>query len=273
MLNYTEMTYWKLIPLFILYKPFPHLVSLNEPDMLVDIFSVFDDCQNKLSILPLVWLAPFILFFSPMISPYFITPDTNYHRKSLILSLDFKGLGQKIGGFILFAPIIYSFIVLANLTGLMPYFFSVTRHLAFSLALSLPLWLAFIISSFVKAPYPTTASFLPMGAPAPLNPFLSLVELVSISVRPLTLAVRLVANISAGHIVLGLVGTYLSSALFLSFNSSLLLISIQVFYTMFEVAIALIQAYIFTLLLTLYLNDHQSILITLYLKTQKGLKP
>ena len=96
-----------------------------------------------------------------------------------------------------------------------------------------------------------------MGAPAPLNPFLVLIETVSILVRPITLSVRLIANISAGHIVLTLVGNYMTASLFIGGAFSIaLLLSIQILYSVFEFGIGVIQAYIFCLLITLYSDEH-----------------
>lgn len=99
------------------------------------------------------------------------------------------------------------------------------------------------------------AGLLPIGAPALLNPFLVLIETVRIGVRPITLSVRLAANIRAGHIILGLSGNYLITALG-DVKSLVLLASVQIFYRAFEFAICLIQAYIFCLLITLYADEH-----------------
>jgi F0F1-type ATP synthase membrane subunit a len=84
-----------------------------------------------------------------------------------------------------------------------------------------------------------------------------LVETVRIGVRPITLSVRLAANIGAGHIVIGLVGTYLSGAI-LSFgvSSLLFLFLIETFYFIFEFGICVVQGYIFSLLLVLYSDEH-----------------
>jgi F-type H+-transporting ATPase subunit a len=87
-----------------------------------------------------------------------------------------------------------------------------------------------------------------------LNPFLRIVELVRILVRPLTLAIRLAANIGAGHIVLGLLGSYLSSFFFSSWLF-IIVILIQISYFIFEFGVGVIQAYIFSLLITLYRDD------------------
>jgi ATP synthase subunit 6 len=75
-------------------------------------------------------------------------------------------------------------------------------------------------------------------------------------VRPITLSFRLAANIRAGHIVIGLLGIYASSAFFVSSSSFITLMLIQIFYFIFEIGISLIQAFIFCLLITLYSDDH-----------------
>nr|YP_009434651.1 ATP synthase F0 subunit 6 [Tectus pyramis]ATF29383.1 ATP synthase F0 subunit 6 [Tectus pyramis] len=179
--------------------------------------------------------------------------------KQVIMSELMRSFGVKLGGFVNVVSSLFLMLILFNLLGLIPYVFSVTSHLAFSFSLGLPFWLSLIISGAVYNPSSTTASLLPGGAPAALNPFLVLVETVSLSVRPITLSVRLIANMSAGHIVLGLIGTYLSSGFFVySSLAVFVLIFIQMFYFMFEMGIALIQAYIFSLLVTLYSDDHAS---------------
>lgn len=101
------------------------------------------------------------------------------------------------------------------------------------------------------------AVLLPVGAPALLNPFLILVERVRLSVRPITLSVRLAANMGAGHIVLCLLGSYISAGFFVySLPVLSIMIGIGVFYFLFEVGICLIQSYIFFLLLNLYGDEH-----------------
>ena len=114
-----------------------------------------------------------------------------------------------------------------------------------------------ILSSVIKSPYNTIATLLPGGAPTWLNPFLVIIETIRIRVRPLTLAFRLAANIRAGHIVLTLIGIYLSAALFSGITGALALSLFAAFYTAFEIGICLVQAFIFCLLITLYSNDHQ----------------
>lgn len=150
------------------------------------------------------------------------------------------------------------FIILlaVNLTGLLPYIFRVASHLLFTLSIRLPLWLTLILSSITYQPKAFIAHFLPDGAPNWLNPFLVLIESSRIAVRPLTLAFRLAANIRAGHIVLSLVGNYCAPSLINMSRSSIFLLLLRTGYILFEVAICLIQAYIFCLLLSIYSDDH-----------------
>nr|QIZ12661.1 ATP synthase F0 subunit 6 [Acanthopleura echinata] len=229
--------------------------------MLMDIFSSFDE-QNftMFSKLPLVWLMGALpLYFTQSV---YWTGFSRWHAlvikpKSFMVSQVNRTEGKNISGFNSLVVSIFMTLIIMNLLGLSPYVFSVTSHLVFAFCFGLPLWLTLILSGAFFNIKTVIAHFLPSGAPSLLNPFLVLVETVSISVRPLTLSVRLTANMSAGHIILGLIGAYLSSGIFsYSLFIILLLIFIEIFYFMFEVGVSLIQAYIFSLLITLYSEDH-----------------
>nr|QFG38937.1 ATP synthase F0 subunit 6 [Austrofusus glans] len=229
--------------------------------MLVDIFSSFDDNnQVFMSLYVLMWvfsLLTIVLFSSSywVMSPRWVSIISTF--KDTASSQVFRSYGMSMGGFINVIAGLFMFLIMMNLSGLIPYVFSPTSHLAISLSLGLPLWLSLIISAIFFNPSSVVAGLLPMGAPAPLNPFLVIIETVSIMVRPITLSVRLTANMSAGHIVLTLIGNYLTASFFLSSVFSMaLLLSIQVLYTIFEFGISMIQAYIFCLLITLYSDEH-----------------
>nr|YP_009318366.1 ATP synthase F0 subunit 6 [Omphalius nigerrimus]AOZ71847.1 ATP synthase subunit 6 [Omphalius nigerrimus] len=231
--------------------------------MLVDIFSSFDDHNFVfMSLYVLMWFATLTVLVMFNMS-FWIGPTRWSYLlnvpKSIIMSQLMRSFGMKLGGFVNVVSSLFLMLIFFNLMGLIPYVFSVTSHLAISFSLGFPLWLSLIISGAVYSPSSSAASLLPGGAPAALNPFLVLVETVSLCVRPITLSIRLVANMSAGHIVLGLIGTYLSSGVFVySTLAVITLVSIQIFYFMFEIGVALIQAYIFSLLVTLYSDDHPS---------------
>nr|QTT61138.1 ATP synthase F0 subunit 6 [Tritia cuvierii] len=229
--------------------------------MLVDIFSSFDDNnQVFMSLYMLMWifsLITIILFSSSywVMSPRWLSIVSIF--KDTASSQVFRSFGINMGGFVNIITGLFLFLILMNMSGLVPYVFSPTSHLAVSLSLGLPLWLTLIMSAIFYKPSSVVAGLLPMGAPAPLNPFLVIIETVSIMVRPITLSVRLTANMSAGHIVLTLIGNYLTASFFMSsIFSMLLLLSIQVLYTVFEFGISMIQAYIFCLLITLYSDEH-----------------
>ena len=142
--------------------------------------------------------------------------------------------------------------------GLIPYVFSTTSHLAITFTLALPLWLSLIISSYSNNPYSSVAFMLPLGTPTFLIPFLPIIETLRILVRPITLSIRLAANIRAGHIILTLIGDYLTiSLLSTDYVVSILVMLVQIGYFIFEIGIGIIQGYIFSLLITLYTDDHQ----------------
>jgi ATP synthase subunit 6 len=175
--------------------------------------------------------------------------DTIFTQLTRTSGIQLKGLSTPLSA-------IFFLLIIVNLIGLIPYTFRTSRHLIFTLTLGLPIWIRLIISRFSHNPKKSTAHFLPDGAPDWLNPFLVLIETTRVIVRPLTLSFRLAANISAGHIVLRLIGIYCASAWFSSLARTILLTLTAVGYILFEVAICLIQAYIFCLLLSLYSDDH-----------------
>nr|AIL54881.1 ATP synthase F0 subunit 6 [Spirobrachia sp. YL-2014] len=225
--------------------------------MMPDIFSSFD--QNIFFLDSKIWLLILIfpLFMNSMLwislsSMKWLTMSIFlfiYNQISLTLMKYMKSMN-----FIMTS--LFMMLLLLNLSGLIPYIFSISSHLIFSLTLSLPIWMSLILSSFKMNKKETIAHLLPSGAPEWLNPFLVMIETISILVRPLTLSFRLAANMSAGHIILILISTYLAKSMMNLSYSFFFLYFIQMMYFLFEIAISLIQAYIFCLLLSLYSNDH-----------------
>jgi len=228
--------------------------------MILDIFSNFDPFINlSFSVFPFFWILIIFRLFI-IRSTYWMC--YNYFSWILAYPLDIintqsvRTLCRHIKGFSGIVVPLFVIFILTNFIGLLPYSFSYSSHIVFSLIFGLLLWLSLVISRFFNSPSTFTAGLLPRGAPDWLNPFLVFVETVSIIVRPITLSVRLVANIRAGHIVLILIGIYGSSYLFISIFRFMPLLFIQIGYIVFEIGICLIQAYIFCLLLTLYGDDH-----------------
>lgn len=161
------------------------------------------------------------------------------------------------GGFFLFPYIftLFTFLVLANLTGMIPYSFALTSHLVVTLFLSfLTFSLAVSIAVFRHGVH-FFELFLPAGAPFLLIPFLVVLELISFTARLFSLAIRLFANIMSGHTLLKILANF---AWLLFLNSSLLFVGpfvVVLAVTGLEMGIAVLQAYVFTVLSCIYLNE------------------
>nr|YP_514792.1 ATP synthase F0 subunit 6 [Sepioteuthis lessoniana]BAE80058.1 ATP synthetase subunit 6 [Sepioteuthis lessoniana] len=230
--------------------------------MMVDIFSSFDDHNSTLfSMHMMTWIISlWSLFFinsSFWINPSNLSNLMNMPKQAINIQTT-RSFSMNLGGFSLIVSALFITIINFNMLGLMPYVFSTTSHLAMTFSLSLPLWFSLIISSYSNNPYSSLAFMLPMGTPTFLIPFLPIIESLSILVRPITLSIRLAANISAGHIILTLIGDYLMiSMLSNNMTVSFIVMLIQIGYFIFEIGIGIIQGYIFSLLITLYTDDHQ----------------
>nr|QUG10140.1 ATP synthase F0 subunit 6 [Bucephala clangula] len=143
-----------------------------------------------------------------------------------------------------------------NLLGLLPYTFTPTTQLSVNMALAFPLWLATLLTGLRNKPSASLAHLLPEGTPTPLIPALILIETTSLLIRPLALGVRLTANLTAGHLLIQLISTA-SVALAPTLPAvSILTVIILLLLTILEVAVAMIQAYVFVLLLSLYLQEN-----------------
>lgn len=222
--------------------------------MITNLFSVFDPTSSIIH-LPLNWLSTFIgLIFIPTL--YWIIPS----RWSLLwfkvldtLHKEFKILlvSSPVGGTIIFVTL-FSLIVFNNRLGLLPYIFTRTRHLVITLSLSIPLWIAFIVYGWLNHTQHIFAHLVPQGTPGPLIPFIVLIETIRNVIRPGTLAVRLAANIIAGHLLLTLLGRTGPS---LSIVLVRLLLFAQILLLILEAAVAVIQSYVFAVLSTLYARE------------------
>merc|ERR1711970_549452 len=138
------------------------------------------------------------------------------------------------------------FIFFSNFLGLMPYIFTSTSHFSITLSLSLPLWVGRIILSILYQYNNLLAHLVPRGTPSFLMPVMVIIETVRNVIRPATLAIRLAANIVAGHLLLTLLGS--QGTLIGLFVGLILLL-------LLEVAVACIQSYVFTVLRSLYLAE------------------
>nr|YP_010265736.1 ATP synthase F0 subunit 6 [Eremias yarkandensis]UIR99497.1 ATP synthase F0 subunit 6 [Eremias yarkandensis] len=143
-----------------------------------------------------------------------------------------------------------------NTLGLLPYTFTPTTQLSMNMALALPTWLMTVLVGLRNQPTTSLGHLLPEGTPTPLIPMLIVIETASLLIRPIALGVRLTANLTAGHLLMQLISSAtLATANTLTAASSMALITL-ILLSCLEMAVALIQAYVFTLLLTLYLQEN-----------------
>nr|YP_008080906.1 ATP synthase F0 subunit 6 [Crocidura shantungensis]AFY10534.1 ATP synthase F0 subunit 6 [Crocidura shantungensis] len=148
------------------------------------------------------------------------------------------------------------FIGSTNLLGLLPHSFTPTTQLSMNLGMAIPLWAGAVITGFRYKTKASLAHFLPQGTPLPLIPMLIIIETISLFIQPMALAVRLTANITAGHLLIHLIGGATLVLLSISPVTALITFIILMMLTILEFAVALIQAYVFTLLVSLYLHDN-----------------
>lgn len=224
--------------------------------MITNLFSIFDPSINLFN-LSLNWIRTFIgILFIPY--SFWLIPNRHYIFWTFILNKlhnEFKTLlGNKIysrsSTFIFIS--LFSFILFNNFLGLFPYIFTSTSHLTLSLSLSLPLWLRFILYGWINNTNHIFSHIIPQGTPNILIPFIVLIETISNIIRPGTLAVRLTANIIAGHLLITLLrGT---GSIIPSFFIPLLII-IQILLLILESAVAIIQSYVIAILRTLYSRE------------------
>ncbi len=160
-----------------------------------------------------------------------------------------------------FLPLVFSlfmFVLVANLFGMIPYFFTVTSHIVVTAALALLVIFTVTIYGFYKNGTRFLKLFVPKGIPILILPLVTAIEVISFLSRPLSLAVRLFANMLAGHITLkvfaGFVVTLTGLGAF-GFLGALLPLIMVIGLTALEFLVAFLQAYVFTILTCIYLND------------------
>nr|YP_010883673.1 ATP synthase F0 subunit 6 [Simulium jisigouense]WIV81713.1 ATP synthase F0 subunit 6 [Simulium jisigouense] len=223
--------------------------------MMTNLFSVFDPSTTILN-LSLNWLSTFLGLLLIPASFWLIPTRFQFLWNSILLTLhkEFKTLlgptGHNGSSFIFIS--LFSMIVFNNFLGLFPYIFTSTAHLTLTLGLALPLWLSFMIYGWINHTQHMFAHLVPQGTPAVLMPFMVCIETISNVIRPGTLAVRLAANMIAGHLLLTLLGNTGPS---LSYALVSLLIGAQIALLVLESAVAIIQSYVFAVLSTLYSSE------------------
>nr|YP_011021002.1 ATP synthase F0 subunit 6 [Minois paupera]WQM20661.1 ATP synthase F0 subunit 6 [Minois paupera] len=220
-----------------------------------NLFSIFDPSTNIFN-LSLNWISTFIgLMFIPY--SFWFTPNRYFMLWNFIsfkLHNEFKtlmGINSFNGSTFIFISLFF-FVLFNNLLGLFPYIFTSTSHLNISLTLSLTLWLSFMIYGWINNTQHMFIHMIPQGTPTILMPFMVLIETISNIIRPGTLAIRLTANMIAGHLLLTLLG---NSGMNMPNYLLIMLIFTQILLLTLEFAVAIIQSYVITILSTLYSSE------------------
>nr|YP_010261218.1 ATP synthase F0 subunit 6 [Eiconaxius baja]UIB39159.1 ATP synthase F0 subunit 6 [Eiconaxius baja] len=221
---------------------------------MTSLFSIFEPSSSIMS-MSLNWFSTLLgLFCLPYM--YWVNPSRwllVWAKMIQILHSEFKILlGPSFFGSSMMFVSLFSLIMYNNFLGLFPYIFTSSSHLVMTLSLSLPLWITFMVFGWVNHTQHMFAHLVPQGTPAVLMPFMVLIETISNLIRPGTLAVRLAANMIAGHLLLTLLG---STGPSLSYFLVFLLILSQILLLILESAVAIIQSYVFAVLSTLYASE------------------
>lgn len=221
--------------------------------MIINLFNIFDPSTsinyslNWIRIILIIILFPF---------QYWLIPSRYIIFWNLIIKFiykEFKILISYSYSNIIILIALFLIILFNNFIGLFPYIFTASRHIRFCLSLSLTIWLSIIIYSLFNFFNDLISHLTPHGTPLILIPFIVIIESISLLIRPLTLAIRLTANIIAGHLLLCLLGSTGNSI-----NRSLIIILIittQLLLYILEISVSIIQAYVFSILTTLYRRE------------------
>nr|QAY81994.1 ATP synthase F0 subunit 6 [Apophylia sp. REN-2018] len=222
--------------------------------MMMNLFSSFDPTANMN--ISLNWLSTFIglSIIPPM---FWLIPsrfNILWNKISMTLHKEFKVLlgNYKSQGSTLIFISLFSIILFNNFLGLFPYIFTSTSHMTMTLSLALPLWLSFMIYGWFNNTIHMLAHLVPQGTPAVLMPFMVCIETISNVIRPGTLAIRLSANMIAGHLLMTLLG---NTGPMMSIFMLNILIIVQILLLTLESAVAMIQSYVFAVLSTLYSSE------------------
>nr|YP_009510279.1 ATP synthase F0 subunit 6 [Vespa affinis]BBD17837.1 ATP synthase F0 subunit 6 [Vespa affinis] len=220
--------------------------------MMPNLFSIFDP-HSSINY-SLNWLSLFI--------PLFMFPNHFWFKKSKFflfwysinnfLLKEFNNFKKNnLTNIIIFFSMFLT-ITIMNFIGLFPYIFTPSSHLSITLPLSLTIWMSIMLFYWIKMTNLSFAHLVPLNTPSLLMMFMVLIETISNIIRPITLSIRLSANMIAGHLLLCLLG---STGPMLDLNLINMLVIVQTLLFILELAVSIIQSYVFMTLMSLYSNE------------------
>nr|ARA91126.1 ATPase subunit 6 [Apis koschevnikovi]BAW89007.1 ATP synthase F0 subunit 6 [Apis koschevnikovi] len=220
--------------------------------LMMNLFEMFDPSSNNyLSLNWLFMLLPILVF--PSIY-WLINSRILFIVKSLLNFMynEFKVVSKsKYQSNIIIFISLMIYIMIANIFSLIPYIFTLTSHLLLNMVLSLTLWFSFLIYLIYNNYIGFLSHLVPLNSPTFLMNFMVIIELISLIIRPWTLSIRLSANLISGHLILTLLGIFISN--FITLLPMNLLI--QNLLLTLEIFMSIIQSYVFSILLILYFSE------------------
>lgn len=214
--------------------------------MITNLFSIFDP-SNFLFCTS--WFLPNIFILSPIIvinskaQKLFFIIFREIWKEIYNLTKTIKGTWYIIPVFLLF--------LITNLISIIPSSFTITAHFSIVFPIGTICWILVISYNLIYKFNGVLTHLTPRGAPLVLSPFLVLIELVSNLIRPITISVRLIANITAGHLLIHLLSEFLCYL----YPYSIILLPVSIILTTLELIVCIIQAYIFCALLAIYSRE------------------
>ena len=160
-------------------------------------------------------------------------------------------MGEEGRKFFPFIFTLFMFVLICNLLGMVPYSFTVTSHIIVTFALALTVWFGATIYGFYKNGFGYLKLFAPSGTPMAMLPLLVPIEIISYFTRPISLSVRLFANMMAGHTMLKVFGAFVVALGW----AGIVPLAVMVGFTGLEILVAFLQAFIFAILSCMYIND------------------
>nr|YP_010571310.1 ATP synthase F0 subunit 6 [Dermacentor reticulatus]UZG91446.1 ATP synthase subunit 6 [Dermacentor reticulatus]UZG91459.1 ATP synthase subunit 6 [Dermacentor reticulatus]UZG91472.1 ATP synthase subunit 6 [Dermacentor reticulatus]UZG91485.1 ATP synthase subunit 6 [Dermacentor reticulatus]UZG91498.1 ATP synthase subunit 6 [Dermacentor reticulatus] len=220
--------------------------------MMNNLFLIFDPSTSNY--FSMNWLALILWIF---MWPY------SYWMSSSLFSISWKNLlknfFQEIENNLkpfklkncIIITMLFLFILMSNMIGLIPYIFTSSSHLVFTMFFAFPIWISLIVFLILNKINMMMAHLVPLGSPILLSFFMVLIETVSNLIRPITLSVRLMANMISGHLLIHLLSSIsMFGEMFLVMSIPMMMVLL-----MLETAVAFIQSFVFAILISLYINE------------------
>uniref|UniRef100_UPI00315C8661 ATP synthase F0 subunit 6 n=1 Tax=Amblyomma triste TaxID=251400 RepID=UPI00315C8661 len=219
--------------------------------MMNNLFSIFDPSTSLYFSFNWMTLSLWI-FITPL--PFWISSSLFMISWKIFLISIFQEIMNNMSYLkyknMLFMISIFLIIFFSNVGGLLPFVFTPSSHLVFSMLFSFPFWISLIIFGIVNKFNMIMCHLVPMGSPILLSFFMVLIETISNIIRPITLSIRLTANMISGHLLI-----HLLSSIMMKLPYYFLMLLIMMMLLILETAVAIIQSFVFITLISLYINE------------------